>query len=107
MTCNTQDKVDLLLTKVAKLKNHFDVQDWTQEVRWLSNEEHRNELVDEIEELCCEIFITNKGQHDVCADIALEVNYSEHKCKLIPGERDSFGPLSYILSTPYGRIVYG
>lgn len=101
------EKIDLLLEKVSRLKNFFEVVDWTEETRWLTNEEHHNDLVDEIVTFCCESFITPGGQHDTLAEIELDARYKTHKCKLIPGERDSFGPLSYILSTPYGRIVYG
>lgn len=108
-------QADLEVRELAKLIQlvceHPDLEQFTNECekgfKWIvaqcDDQTDFGKLFNECVGLANEAFITDKGQ----------TNYKElNKLKALgyrieEGEKDSFGPLSMIIVTPKGRIVYG
>lgn len=71
--------------------------------RWLTDGEP-HPLVQQTEELCCELFITGQGQ---VRKTMIDLAFKNYEIQIVKGESDSFGWLTGVLITDKGDICYG
>jgi len=90
--------MDELIELINKYCSHLT--DPSRYLHEVINEDKHGEL----EDMCCDIFIAEGGVPNFSAirRLAEKTNF-----KVGPGEQDSFGWLTGVVHTPYGKLVYG
>lgn len=73
-------------------------------------EKHQDGLIyldhEAIVSLCDTLFISPGGTINGANEEIFNKLHRLHRSTLIPGESDSFGPVTRVLVTPHGRVVY-
>lgn len=91
-------KLDSLMVELAESGKQTTRNDY------LTSEEHVTPEIDEISHEASGIFIDSEGRTKNTLFLSI---YSGGRYEIVKGESDSFGWLTGVIITPYGRIVYG